>query len=260
MLRSPAALHALPHGSASFEGVDSSGINFERIAMPIKNALASVPVKDLTSAVHWYERLFGRSADSKQTELAQWQFEGGGGLQMYQSAERAGSGAFTLTVNSLAEQLTNLKKCGLDAGRQMIGEMARVVMIKDPDGNSIAFAETTGPMPETQISSLVRAYFSAYERKNRLALDGLLHDDFMFGSPRDQHLDRLAYFERCWPNSQNTNAFTIQKLVEGDGEAFVLYECEPKEGAPFCNAEYFCFDGDKISEVRVFYGSLPKVA
>ena len=228
--------------------------------MSIKNALASVPVKDLTSAVHWYERLFARSADSRQTELAEWRFEAGGGLQVYQSAERAGSGAFTLTVNSLAEQLTNFKKCGLDAGRPMIGEKVKVVMIKDPDSNSIAFAEAIEPMPETRISSLVRAYFSAYERKDRLALDGLLHDDFMFGSPHDPYLDRVAYFERCWPNSQNTNAFAIQKLVEGDGEAFVLYECEPKEGAPFSNTEYFRVVGDKVSEVRVFYGSLANEA
>lgn len=228
--------------------------------MSITNALASVPVKDLTSAVHWYERLFGRSADSTQTELAEWQLEAGGGLQVYQSAERAGSGAITLTVNSLAEQVTNFKKCGLDAGRQTIGEKVKVVMIKDPDGNSIAFAEATGPMPETRTSTLVRAYFSAYERKDRLALDNLLHADFIFGSPHDPHLDRVAYFERCWPNSQNTNSFAIQKLVEGEGEAFVLYECEPKEGAPFSNTEYFRVDGDKISEVRVFYGSLVKEA
>jgi hypothetical protein len=32
--------------------------------MSIKNALASVPVKDMKSAARWYETLFGRSAES----------------------------------------------------------------------------------------------------------------------------------------------------------------------------------------------------
>jgi len=33
--------------------------------MSIRNALASVPVKDLESSIGWYERLFGRRPDSR---------------------------------------------------------------------------------------------------------------------------------------------------------------------------------------------------
>jgi ketosteroid isomerase-like protein len=114
--------------------------------------------------------------------------------------------------------------------------------------------------PETRISGIVRAYFSAYERKDRAALEELLHEGFTFGSPHDPHLDRRSYFERCWPNSRNTAAFESQRLHQGEGEADVLYACQPADGAPFSNAEYFRFDGEKVSEVLVFYGSLPKAA
>lgn len=229
--------------------------------MTIKNALASVPVKDLSSAVQWYERLLGRPPDSRQeSEVVEWKFERGGWLQVYQNAERAGSGSFSLVVSSLDEQVSILEKCGLDAGRQMISEKVKVVMIKDPDDNSIAFAEAIGPTPESRISGIIHAYFSAYERKDRLTLEGLLHDDFTFSSPHDPHLDRPSYFERCWPNSKNTSAFEIQNLVEGDDDAFVLYECKPMVGAAFSNTEYFRVEGDKVSRVRVFYGSLPKDA
>ena len=111
--------------------------------MSIKNALASVAVKDLGSAVEWYQRLFGRPPDSRQeSNVAEWKFERGGWLQVYENAERAGHGSFTLAVSSLDEQMADLKKCGLDAGGQMIGAKVRVVMIEDQDGNSIAFAET----------------------------------------------------------------------------------------------------------------------
>jgi len=44
--------------------------------MPIKNALASLAVKDMDSAVQWYEKLFGRPADSRpMPEVAEWKFE-----------------------------------------------------------------------------------------------------------------------------------------------------------------------------------------
>jgi predicted enzyme related to lactoylglutathione lyase len=110
--------------------------------MSIKNAIASVAVKDLSSAIQWYETLFGRPADSRpMAEVAEWKFERGGWLQVYENAERAGTGSCTLAVSSLDEQIADLKNKGIEAGEPMISEKAKVVMIKDPEGNSIAFAE-----------------------------------------------------------------------------------------------------------------------
>jgi predicted enzyme related to lactoylglutathione lyase len=111
--------------------------------MSITNAFASVGVKDLASAIMWYERLIGRPADSMQVAgVAEWRFELGGSLQVYPSPERAGFGSFTLAVSSLEEQSADLKRCGIATGPPLVTEMARVLMIKDPDGNSIAFAES----------------------------------------------------------------------------------------------------------------------
>jgi predicted enzyme related to lactoylglutathione lyase len=119
---------------------------FERPSMSIKNALASLAVKDLGAAAEWYEDLFGRPADSRpMPEVAEWKFERGGWLQVYQNAERAGLGSVTLAVTSLEEQVADLRERDLDPGAPMISKQARVVMIKDPDGNSIAFAEALDP-------------------------------------------------------------------------------------------------------------------
>jgi ketosteroid isomerase-like protein len=112
-------------------------------------------------------------------------------------------------------------------------------------------------MPTTHVSGLVRQYFSAYEKKDRQLIESLLNEDFTFGSPHDPHIDRARYFERCWPNSRNTDAFRIDKLIEDGNDAFVVYECKPKVGTAFSNAEYFRIKGGKVSEVRVFYGWLP---
>ena len=110
--------------------------------MSIRNALASVAVNDLALAVEWYEQLFGRGPDSRPSpEVAEWKFEGGGWLQVYQGPERAGSGSFTLAVSSLDEALADLNRCGIASGKQIVTAKVKVVMIKDPDGNSIAFSE-----------------------------------------------------------------------------------------------------------------------
>jgi len=114
--------------------------------MVIKNALASVAVKDLSSSVKWYEKLFGRAADSTpMSEVAEWKFERGGWLQVYQSKERVGSGSVTLAVSSLEEQIAALGKLGIDPGPPMDAKKVKIAMIKDPDGNSIAFAEAMDP-------------------------------------------------------------------------------------------------------------------
>lgn len=54
-------------------------------------------------------------------------------------------GIITLAVSSLDEEVLALRALGLNVGPPMIGEKVKVVMIKDQDGNSIAFAETSDP-------------------------------------------------------------------------------------------------------------------
>jgi len=110
--------------------------------MSINNALASVAVKDLQSTVQWYEKLFGRPADSRtMPEVAEWKFDGGGWLQVYQNRDRAGTGSVTLAVSDLDEQIADLRKSGIEPGAAVHSTKVNVVMIKDPDGNSIAFAQ-----------------------------------------------------------------------------------------------------------------------
>jgi hypothetical protein len=109
--------------------------------MSITNALASIAVKDLSTSLKWYRALFGRSADSTPApQVAEWRFQHGGSLQVYELEERAGGSSATLCVSSVTDQIANLRKLGIDPG-SMASANQKVVMIKDPDGNSIAFVE-----------------------------------------------------------------------------------------------------------------------
>jgi len=115
--------------------------------MTVRNAIASLAVKDLKAASSWYERLLGRAPDSTpMPEVAEWRFERGGWLQVYRrDDERAGMGSATLAVADLDGEVERLKHLGIDIGLSMSGDKAKVAMIRDPDGNSIAFAQALDP-------------------------------------------------------------------------------------------------------------------
>jgi predicted enzyme related to lactoylglutathione lyase len=111
--------------------------------MSIKNAIASVAVKDMNTAIEWYAQLLGKPPDSRpMPEVAEWKFERGGWLQVYQLPERAGSGSFTLAVSNIDEHVGQLTSLGVDTSQRSSGKKVRTLMIADPDGNHVALAET----------------------------------------------------------------------------------------------------------------------
>jgi len=107
---------------------------------------------------------------------------------------------------------------------------------------------------DSPIATLVRRYFSAYEAQDRQGLEDLLDERFTFSSPLDDRIDRAAYFARCWPNSRTLRRFTVEKIFEQGGEAFIRYEAESTTGKKFRNTEWFRFEGSKLVEVQVYFG------
>lgn len=109
-------------------------------------------------------------------------------------------------------------------------------------------------LPDTA-EDLVRELYSAFLSQDRATLDALLDDDFIFNSPKDDHIDKAAWFERCFPNAGEFHSFAIEQLfVEGD-EALVRYYVELKDGSTFRNAEYVRLAAGRIEEVDVFFGA-----
>jgi predicted enzyme related to lactoylglutathione lyase len=110
--------------------------------MTIENALASVAVKDLRAAVAWYERLFGRPPDSRpMPEVAEWRFPRGGWLQVYALPARAGNGSCTLAVSDIDDVTARVRGLGVDTSQRPANDKVKTLMITDPDGNHIAFAQ-----------------------------------------------------------------------------------------------------------------------
>jgi hypothetical protein len=74
-------------------------------------------------------------------EVAEWKFARGGWLQVYRRPERAGAGSCTLAVSDIDEVVSHLQSLGIDTSERTVGAKVKTVMITDPDGNHLAFAE-----------------------------------------------------------------------------------------------------------------------
>ena len=94
-------------------------------------------------------------------------------------------------------------------------------------------------------SEIIRKYLGSYETGDRKTIEEILSDEFIFTSPQDDHIDRIAYFEKCWSMSSMNPSIPIETISESGDGAFVLYECE-MSGMKFRNTEYIKFDGEKI--------------
>ena len=106
-------------------------------------------------------------------------------------------------------------------------------------------------MPGHDRMKLARDAYGAYESGDRRVIEELLTDDFTFYSPPDPGIDRAAYFERCWPNSELIESFEFKRLVEAGNEVVVTYESTKTDGKRFRNTEVLTFRGNKICRTEV---------
>ena len=109
--------------------------------------------------------------------------------------------------------------------------------------------------------ALARACYEAYVTKDRSAIEPLIAADFHFTSPLDNRINRVTYFERCWPNSERIEGFHFIHMVPDGERVFVTYEGRGVTGQGFRNTEILTFRDDQLVEVEVYFGwSIPHEA
>lgn len=105
-------------------------------------------------------------------------------------------------------------------------------------------------------AGVVRACFESYLKQDRDAAESLIADDFLFTSPQDDHIDRAAFFERCFPTAGRVRTQELLHVVPSDGEdVFVMYEYELLTGERHRNVEVLTVRDGKVVEAQVFFGS-----
>ena len=114
--------------------------------MTTKNALAGMAVKDVKAAVGWYAKLLGRKPDLQpMREVAEWEFSGGGWMQIFEDPAHAGSSSVTLVETDVEERIADLEAKGIPISSAIRSESVAIAIIVDPDGNQIVFAQGKNP-------------------------------------------------------------------------------------------------------------------
>jgi hypothetical protein len=113
-----------------------------------------------------------------------------------------------------------------------------------PDGSR----DAAGP-------EVVRACMESYIAQDRERAERLIADDYRFTSPQDDHIDKAAFFERCFPTAERLRDQKILSVVPAGGDdVFILYEYELKTGERHRNVEVATVRGGRIHETQVFFG------
>jgi len=108
----------------------------------ITHLYAGVPVSDLDAGIAWYTRFFGRPPDHRAGTEMLWEIEAHAVLFIEPNAAHAGTGRITLAVTGLDALLEHLSAAGIAHGPvETYSNGVRHVMVPDPDGNALAFAE-----------------------------------------------------------------------------------------------------------------------
>ncbi|ULJ70609.1 MULTISPECIES: nuclear transport factor 2 family protein [Rhizobium] len=109
-------------------------------------------------------------------------------------------------------------------------------------------------MTATSREDTVRGLYKAYVEGRKGIVGGMLSEDFTFSSPRDDHIDRNTYFDRCWPEPPFFRGMEIEFLAIDGDEAVVRYRAEKADGTAFRNMEALRFKDGKLASVEVYFG------
>jgi ketosteroid isomerase-like protein len=104
-------------------------------------------------------------------------------------------------------------------------------------------------------AEVVRRNLAAYVAGDRATAERLIAPDFVFTSPQDDHIDRAAFFERCFPTADRFASQELRRLAVTGDDVFIMYEYELREtGERYRNAELLTVRDGRIVEVQVFFG------
>jgi hypothetical protein len=218
---------------------------------------AVLPVSDIAEAEAWYAQFFGRPADATpMPSLREWH-EGSGGFAVLQRGDHQGSGYATMHVASLDDHRALLAERGLTLGVRQGGDAAGLAQINDPAGNTITIVQRrTGPTAVGGgTAGIVRGFFEAFRDRRRGDAENMLAADFTFTSRFDDHIDRDAFFELCWPNGELHSEMRIERITPDSEGAFITYFVTTKTGKQFRNTEYLGVANGQVHSTDIYFGA-----
>jgi hypothetical protein len=130
-------------GSTDPGGASATARETSPVPTEIEVLFAAVSVADFDGALDWYTRLFGRPPDITvhETEVM-WRILESAWLYVVLDRERAGKSVVTLSVRDLDTAAARIAARGVRTDSfERVGDAGRKATFRDPDGNTISFAE-----------------------------------------------------------------------------------------------------------------------
>ncbi|WP_336920886.1 VOC family protein [Aquipuribacter sp. SD81] len=111
--------------------------------MTFSHVLAGAVVSDLDAAETWYTTLFGRGPDARPMPgLLEWHLASGSGLQVWRDADRSGVSQLVLGSDDLDAEASRLREAGIALDGPEPGGGARILRLRDADGNLVVVTGT----------------------------------------------------------------------------------------------------------------------
>lgn len=122
-----------------------------------------------------------------------------------------------------------------------------------------AACDQTSPGPAVAVQNapneqIIRAYYTAFVKKDWNSMEQILAPGFTFSSPVDDHISLAAFKERCWPNAYKMERCELVKMVVNGDEGFAITNGWTTDGKLFRNSDYFKLKDGKIREYECFFG------
>ncbi len=102
-------------------------------------------------------------------------------------------------------------------------------------------------------SNITGAFFETCLAQDRQKAERLLADDFSFTSPQDDHIDKTAFLEPCFPTVDRLNSQEILEIVRaGEDDVFILSDHEPKNTDRYRNTDSITVRKGRLVQAQVF--------
>jgi hypothetical protein len=86
-------------------------------------------------------------------------------------------------------------------------------------------------------------------------------NEFRFNSPLDDHIDKTTYMKKCWPNSEQIEAYHFETLVAAEPNKVVsryTVDWKADRSFKFPCMECIELEGGKIKRIDCYFGFVPK--
>jgi len=112
----------------------------------------------------------------------------------------------------------------------------------------------TAGFENTANGKIIKAWYTAWQKRDWNLMTQILADGFTFSSPLDDHINLNAVKERCWPNAGKIKSVDVQQLLINGDVVFVVANAYNTDGKFFRNCDYFKLKNGKIAAYECFFG------